>query len=54
MERAPPTIEISPTAKLEDDSLRVKVKTAVSPAFKAVLSEAIKIVGATVSTLTES
>ena len=34
---------------MEEDSLRVKVKEAVSPAFKAVLSEAIKMVGARVS-----
>ena len=45
MERAPPTTEISPTAKLEDDSLRVKVKEAVSPALRVLLSAVINKVG---------
>ena len=39
---------------VEAASLRVKVKLAVSPIFKVVLFEAIVIVGATVSTVTES
>ena len=51
---APPVATISPTAKSKAASLRVKVKVAVWPDFKAVLSEAIVMVGATVSTATES
>ena len=39
---------------VEAASLRVKVKVAVSPDFKAVLSEVIVMVGAVVSTLMES
>ena len=39
---------------VEAASLRVKVKVAVSPDFKAVLLEAMVMVGATVSTVTES
>ena len=40
--------------KLEEDSLRVNVMTAVSPDFNEVLLEAIVMVGATVSMLIES
>ena len=39
---------------VEAASLRVKVRVAVSPILKAVLSEAIAIVGAAVSMLMES
>jgi len=39
---------------VEAASLRVKVKVAVSPILKAVLSEVIVMVGAMVSTVTES
>ena len=39
---------------VEATSLRVKVKVAVSPDFKAVLFEVMVMVGATVSTATES
>ena len=38
---------------VEAASLRVKVKVAVSPDFKEVLSEAMVMVGATVSTVME-
>ena len=38
---------------VEEVSLRVKVKVAVSPDFKAVLFEVIVIVGAVVSTVME-
>ena len=50
----PPTVVISLAVKLEEDSLRVKVKVAVSPDFKAEADEVIVIVGAAVSTATES
>jgi hypothetical protein len=39
---------------VEATSLRVKVKLAVSPIFKVVLLEAMVMVGATVSTVTDS
>ena len=39
---------------VEEASLRVKVKMAVSPIFKEVLSEPMVMVGAVVSTETES
>ena len=38
---------------VEAASVRVKVKVAVSPDFKEVLSEAIVMIGATVSTVIE-
>ena len=41
-------------AKLVEDSLRVKVKLAVSPAFKDALLEVMRTVGITVSTVMES
>jgi len=44
---------ISLAAKSEVASLRVKVMVAVSPNFKAVLSEAIVMEGAVVSTVME-
>ena len=47
-------VTISLAIKSVADSLRVNVKVAVSPIFKAVLFEAIVIVGAVVSTLMES
>ena len=50
----PPTVVISLAVKLAEISLRVKVMVAVSPDFKAVLFEVMVMVGATVSTATES
>ena len=44
---------ILPSTKFEEASLRVKVSTAVSPDFKAVLLEAMVMVGAMVSTVME-
>jgi len=55
LESAPPaTVILEEIKAVEAGSLRVKVKLAVSPDFKAVLSEVMAIVGATVSTATES
>ena len=51
--RVPPATVISEWVKSEAASLRVKVRVAVSPDFKAVLFEVIVIVGAVVSTLME-
>ena len=45
---------ISLAVKLEEASLRVKVMVAVSPILKAVLLEAIVMVGAAASTVMES
>ena len=53
LESVPPVMDISASIKEEEDSLRVKVKVAVSPILKAVLSEAMVMVGATVSTVME-
>ena len=50
----PPTEIISTSLKVEEDSLRVKVMVAVSPDFKAEAEEVIVMVGAVVSTVTES
>ena len=50
----PPTVVILPSTKLEEDSLRVKVRVAVSPDFKAEVEELMVMVGAVVSTLMES
>jgi len=50
----PPTVVISLAVKLEEASLRVKVMVAVSPILKAVLLEAIVMVGAAASTVMES
>jgi len=51
----PPTVVILEEIKaVEAASLRVKVKVAVSPDFKAVLLEVIVMVGAMVSMLMES
>ena len=52
--RVPPTETISMSLKLPEVSLRVKVRVAVSPDFKVEAEEVMVIVGATVSTLTES
>ena len=52
-ESAPPVMDISASIKSEAASLRVKVMVAVSPIRKAVLLEAIVIVGAVVSTVME-
>ena len=50
LESTPPTTVILEEIKaVEAASLRVKVKVAVSPDFKAVLLEAMIMVGATVS-----
>ena len=51
MPRVPPaTVILEEIKALEAASLRVKVKVAVSPILRAVLLEAIVIVGAVVST----
>ncbi len=47
-------MDISASINVEEDSLRVKVRVAVSPIFKAVLSEVMIMVGAAVSMLIES
>ena len=49
----PPTEIISTSLKVEEASLRVKVMVAVSPIFKAVLFEAMVMVGEVVSTVME-
>ena len=51
--RVPPTVVILPSTKFEEASLRVKVKVAVWPDLRVLLSEVIEIVGATVSTVME-
>ena len=53
-DKIPPTTVISDWVKTEATSLSVKVRVAVWPDFKAVLSEVMAMVGATVSTVTES
>ena len=54
LESAPPTTVILEEIKaVEATSLRVKVRVAVWPDFKAVLSEVIEMVGETVSTVME-
>ena len=53
LDKVPPTVVILPSTKVEEASLRVKVMVAVSPIFKAVLLEAMVMVGATVSTVME-
>ena len=50
----PATVILEAIKAVEAASLRVKVKVAVSPDFKAVFSEVIVMVGATVSTVIES
>ena len=54
MPSVPPTETISTSLKVEEASLSVKVRVAVSPIFKVVLSEEIVMVGETVSMLIES
>ena len=51
--RVPPAETISASLKLAEGSLRVKVKVAVSPDFKAEADEVMVMVGATVSTVME-
>ena len=53
-EREPPAKVISAEEKSMEDSLRVKVKLAVSPDFREDLSEVMRTVGITVSTVIES
>ncbi len=53
-ESVPPVVTISLAAKSEAASLSVKVMVAVSPDFKAEVEELIVMVGAMVSTATES
>jgi len=53
LDKVPPTVVILPSTKVEEASLRVKVMVAVSSIFKAVLLEAMVMVGATVSTVME-
>ena len=53
-EREPPATVTSAEAKSVEDSLRVKVKLAVSPDFREDLSEVMRTVGITVSTVIES
>ena len=55
LESAPPiTVILEEIKAVEAASLRVKVMVAVSPDFKAEVEELMVIVGATVSTVTES
>ena len=49
MERLPPVMETSACAKSEDDSERVNVREAVSPALKEETSELTAMVGLTLS-----
>ena len=51
LERVPPVTEISSTVKSEEDSERVKVRVAVSPALREEVSEVRAMVGLTVSML---
>ena len=54
-DNAPPvTVILEEIKAVEAISLRVKVKVAVSPILKAVLFEAMVIVGVVVSTVMES
>ena len=50
LERLPPETEISDSMKSEQDSERVNVRVAVSPAFREATSELTAMVGLTVST----
>ena len=50
MPRVPPTVIISVAVKSAELSLRVKVRVAVSPDFKAEVEELMVMVGAVVST----
>ena len=51
MERVPPETVRSSAAKLVDDSESVKLRVAVSPAFKEETSELTAMLGRTVSTV---
>ena len=51
MPKVPPTETISASLKLAEVSLRVKVRVAVWPDFKAEAEEVMVIVGARVSTV---
>ena len=51
LERVPPETETSSTVKSVDDSERVKVRVAVSPALREEVSEVRAMVGLTVSML---
>ena len=53
-EREPPATVASAEVKSVEDSLRVKVKDAVSPDFKDAISEVMRTDGITVSTVMES
>ena len=53
LESTPPVMDISASIKIEEDSLRVKVKVAVSPILKVVLLELIVMEGAVVSMVME-
>ena len=50
MERLPPVMETSASTKSVDDSERMKVREAVSPALKEETSELTAMVGLTLST----
>ena len=50
MERLPPVMETSASMKSKDDSERVNVREAVSPALKEETSELTAMVGLTLST----
>ena len=50
----PATVILEEIKAVEAASLRVKVRVAVSPIFKAEAKEVMVTVGATVSTLTEN
>ena len=49
LDKVPPETETSPTAKLEDASLRVNVKVVVSPAIKLVALAVTEMLGGVVS-----
>ena len=53
-ESVPPATVTSAEVKFVEDSLRVKVKVAVSPDFREDLSEVMRTDGITVSTVNES
>ena len=50
LDKVPPETETSPTAKLEDASLRVNVKVVVSPAIRLVALAVTEMLGSVVST----
>ena len=51
LEKTPEATEITPSVKSVDDAERVKLREAVSPAFKEETSELMAMVGLTVSTV---